>query len=490
MKKVIFYILAIAITNSLFAQTTAVSQTINLVNCSSNSELVCSDNNKHTVVYNMAYANPNKHQFIVQDMDLGTKKEFGLTNIQNYDYNILDIELKNGICYFCGTYEHILNNIVYHPGIGWGNEHEDKGFIGYFNINDVLSGAGAYYIIEIDETEEISHLAIVDNNFVYAVGYPQGSPLDINNMRCTTCFVALDKDQSNSNRWSYDILTPRDGEILMDIATNPDGVFTVSRFQNDNYSFGVRYVKPISIQDPSYRQQINRLYKFDTEGMGTLEFQEKITWREEYSPILIDGHTVTHVCGDAYHNYKGLMIYKLNTSTMFSSETLTLSQAQYVSTNNHTKLLDMKEYSYTDPSHQSLEYVSMLVLDPTLHRSTIKRAIWGKSANYLQTNLFCDNSNIILNDIAPYKLGQYLLSVGHNAGSHLTLENSQHTCHIHELGKCCLDNNTSNLNYPILSCINETSGDTLTAYGPIRTITAATSNFTSTTVGTTNSCSY
>lgn len=452
MKKVIFSLIALAIANTLFAQTVPVSQTSKLTNYFSSYELSCSDNNRYVVTFSTKQSAVFPYSFIVHDMNSNSRKEFCFNNIPNREFAINDIELKDGICYFCGLIYDQANQYVYHPGIGWSNTSGSKGIIGYFYINDVLNGAGHLSWMEFEETDELTHLAVADSELVYAIGYPLDCPLDVNDMRSATYIVCLEKNSTLGHPWSYDILNPiYDGELFMDISACSDGVFTVSRFQGDNYSFGVRYVKYGPLRYDCYREQIDRLYKFNTQNMGVWDFGENRTWRENYCPILIDGLTIGHVCGVPDNHPNGLMIYRLNTNSLNITNMLTLMSAQYIEASYNIDLLDMKEYYYgSAPNfHQGLEYVSLLIKDPTLNRSTIKRAIWNSTTAYSQRNIYSSLDDFVMNSITSYNSGKYLFSIGHRPENQQTIEFIQHTGYAHEEGESCLDNRYYQRNYPL-----------------------------------------
>lgn len=486
MKKVIFYILAIAITNSLFAQFLVTSRTDELTNCSSKFELACSDNTGYIVVYNRVPTAPVKHKFIVHDEHSPIQKEFYLNTSPNQEFNILDIELKHGICYFCGTYSHYFDNIIYYPGIGWGNEREDIGFIGYFNINDALSGAGTYSLVNIDETEELSRLSIEESDVVYAVGYPYQCPLDANNMRSLSCIVCLNRTNLTTNQWYYDVLSaPYDGEMLMDVTAGPDGIYTVSRFQGDNYTIGVRHAKNGPLRYQEHRAQIDRMNKFNTQGMGNSTFSRDITWRENYSPIFVDNRTIGHVCSTDPNGMPGLMIYRLNLN---GANIVSLSNAQYIHVGQNSDLLDLKDNYYANDAHNGINYVCMLIKNPTNNQSAIKIADWAISTSCLRNDLYCWLNNIVLSDIVPYNSGKSLFSVGHKANDLKTTENRQDLRYFQTAGATCLYNTMANTHYPVPANVNVRDGDTLSITCLAAPKIATSSNFVSSNLDRTNNC--
>lgn len=486
MKKVIFSLIALAIANTLFAQFYITSRTDKLSNCTSKSELVCSDNNRYVTVYNKVPTSPVKHKFIVYDTNSPTYKEFYLNTSPNQEFNILDIELKHGICYFCGTYSHYFDNIIYYPGIGWGNEREDIGFIGYFNINDALSGAGTYSLVNIDETEELSRLSIEESDVVYAVGYPYQCPLDANNMRSLSCIVCLNRTNLTTNRWHYDVLSaPYDGEMLTDIAAGPDGIYTVSRFQGDNYTIGVRHAKNGPLRYQEHRAQIDRMNKFNTQGMGNSTFSRDITWRENYSPIFVDNRTIGHVCSTDPNGMPGLMIYRLNLN---GANIVSLSNAQYIHVGQNSDLLDLKDNYYANDAHNGINYVCMLIKNPTNNQSAIKIADWAISASCLRNDLYCWLNELVLSDIVPYKSGRFLFSVGHEAENLQTIENHQDLRYFQTTGATCLYNNSMSQHRPVATNYDAELGNPLSTICLDVPIDATSYNFASSTLATTNTC--
>lgn len=488
MKKVIFSLIALAIANTLFAQFYITSHTDKLSNCTSKSELVCSDNNRYVTVYNKVPTSPVKHKFIVYDTNSPTYKEFYLNTSPTQGFNILDMELNHGVCYFCGTSSHYQENIIYYPGIGWGEGREDKGFIGYFNIDDVLSGSGTYHIIEIDETEEISRLSLEETNVIYAVGYPYQCPLDVNDMRSLSCIISLDRLDLSSNRWHYDVLSaPYDGEMLTDIAAGPDGIYTVSRFQGDNYTIGIRNAKNGPFRYQEHRAQIDIMYKFNTQGMGYPELGRNITWRENYCPIFVDNRTMGHVCSTGPDGTPGLMIYKLNLGGV-GANTVSLAKSQYIYVGQNSDLLDLKDYYYVDNNHNGINYVCMLLKNSVNNQSAIKIADWAISASCLRNDLYCWLNELVLSDIVPYKSGRFLFSVGHEAENLQTIENHQDLRYFQTTGATCLYNNSMSQHRPVATNYDAELGNPLSTICLDVPIDATSYNFASSTLATTNTC--
>lgn len=475
-----------AITNSLFAQTTiAHSETLNIVEYYSKYGLACSDNDKYVVTYSTESSMLGRQSFIVHNMHTGAKKVFGLTVYSNLAYVINDIVLKNGICYFCGhTYDYAHNN-VYYPGIGWTNEGESKGIVGYFDINDVFSGSGRYYWITIDETEELTHLAIDENELVYAVGHPQYCPLDENNMESSSCIVCLERSPYTINQWYYDVLsTNNNGEMLLDVTAGSDGIYTVSRFQNDHYRIGVRHTKngPFRYIEP--HGQIDCLYIFNTQNMGISELNESITWRDNYCPIFIDNHTIGHICCSADNGHSGLMIYKLN---LTGSNTVSLANAQYIYREQYSNLLDLKENYYIDNNQHSINYVCLLTENQTSNMSIISYANWHETTSYYARYLHLPLNDIAIADIVPYNSGNFLFSFAHNGNNSQTIENHQDLKYFQAPSSTCFPNNAMSFHQP-LETVDPSIGDTLHTVCLNKYKYAISSNYTSTTIHATINC--
>lgn len=485
MKKLLFFLLILTISRSLLAQSplTISSQTAKLNSCYSKSELICSEN-KYAVIYNNVINTfPTKHKFIVQDTDSRIKKEFCLTTNFNQEFNILDIELKHGICYFCGSTIDNPNQYTYDPEHGWMNTSTLTGFIGYFDINEVLSWTEEshtnydYHIINITETEKLTRIAVDEPGLIYAVGYPDQCPFDENNMRAASCVVCLEKNQAHSDRWYYDVLYPAHaGEMLMDVTAGGDGIYLVSRFQDDNYTFGVRHMKMGPLRHEGNRQEINYLHKFRTNDVGLSFFGYNVTWRDNYCPIFVDNHTVGYACSNNIHNRNGLMIYRLILS---AANIVTSAYSQFIPTSPNVDLLELKEFNSN--------YVKILIKDPSLNRSTIKSANWSATSIYPQQDLYSSLTDAVIADIVPHDSDKYLLSIGHRANDFQTIENSQHISHASIAAETCLNINEIEPNYP-LDIVYETIGDTLDIRCLNQPINATSTNYIPSIVETTYNC--
>lgn len=78
----------------------------------------------------------------------------------NYAYEVEDIRLQNGVCYFCGHRWKQLNELIYDPfGNAAFEPPEYIGILGRFTVADVLSGTGSMSLVFVEGTRNISKLA-------------------------------------------------------------------------------------------------------------------------------------------------------------------------------------------------------------------------------------------------------------------------------------------------------------------------------------------
>lgn len=160
-------------------------------------------------------------QWVIFNIDLNWGKQFMLTDLTStqvvalpYDYRVLDFEIYNDFVIFCGVYRGV------------------QGFLGWFNIQDLFYGGGAFHI---DETTLIQEQFLSLENIevygesadVYVVGYGK----DLN----TSSYIAFEAKGATLNNLSYRAKPLVCDEIVNDIAVTDKYVVIASTMINHNY---------------------------------------------------------------------------------------------------------------------------------------------------------------------------------------------------------------------------------------------------------------
>ena len=120
------------------------------------------------------------HQFVVHDLTSGQSREFylGQTSlVGDYVSQVSDMRILDGVCYFCGEYQKVVDMIDNLDGT-----HQylttPRGLVGWFKVQDVLSGAGDFHLLMIPEAARLVRMtAFVDHGKELAlIGDPAAGP--------------------------------------------------------------------------------------------------------------------------------------------------------------------------------------------------------------------------------------------------------------------------------------------------------------------------
>lgn len=115
-------------------------------------------------VIHLQYNEPNtgmtRHTFLVDDYlnndSIAFSTYFNSVDSTDYYVDIHDMELYNGVCFFCGTLIHKTLEM-------FSNEYVHEGFVGYFSAGSISSGGGIEYYT-VPSTYSLTRLAICKPN--------------------------------------------------------------------------------------------------------------------------------------------------------------------------------------------------------------------------------------------------------------------------------------------------------------------------------------
>ncbi len=156
----------------------------------------------------------------------------------NQGYVVKDMRIVGTTCWFVGVHWWETGNVVYGFGFGSPGEWEVKygGFVGRFDVRDVVNGSGQYEILTIPGTRELTRLAAYSGG-ITAVG---------KNMFGVSKLVELEYYSSGQSRFSVGQSSYAE-EVFMDVVNASGRIVVLSRFNNPSHYmyyrhyFGLRY---------------------------------------------------------------------------------------------------------------------------------------------------------------------------------------------------------------------------------------------------------
>ena len=130
---------------------------------------------------------------------------------------------------------------IYLQGQGWTIEYEEKGFVGWLDLEGVwaLPSSIKYHLMPINGTTDLRRLDVFSD--IYHPGSDTLVALigTSNDVASNPCLVTMNKNGSTGNYSVYVINNP--SEILTDVVFTDKDIATVSKFTNENRTFGVRF---------------------------------------------------------------------------------------------------------------------------------------------------------------------------------------------------------------------------------------------------------
>ena len=424
------FIVAVLIATALEAQSTFATKIESLTSLQSDKELVCNYTSRYIVSYqHSTNVSGVRHYFIVHDTQNGTVARFPMS--ADYDpygislhpttYYINDMKVSSdGVCWFCGRKEVLSSTGTFIPGIGWGTQIDNYGFVGKFSLTDVLAGNGSYNLFTLTTTQELTRIEPRGNyQQVFMVGYPHNCTVDADGNPIESCLVGLGYDYS-TNEWKHDVVVPVDTtEMFSDLVNTGDGIVVASRFVGDHYTIGLRHTKNGPLRDITYLSWLSSSNKYLTNTAYIFSTGKTVSWRRDTDPLFLSsdgnggGLALTHSCDDstAIHLFPtlptppGLVSYKLYVN---NPGNVSITDAYFINTLNYIALKDAS-------AANSGQKTELLVDDSANSRWTIYTFPWNNPPSSGNIKCFVDKSSYSWQGIAHMGYNpEYTYIGGHN----------------------------------------------------------------------------
>lgn len=429
------FIVAVLIATALEAQSTFATKIESLTSLQSDKELVCNYTSRYIVSYrHSTNVSGVRHYFIVHDTQNGTVARFPMS--AGYDpngisqhpttYYINDMKVSSdGVCWFCGRKEVLSSTGTIIPGIGWGIQIDNYGFVGKFSITDVLAGNGSYNLFTLTTTQELTRIEPRgDYQQVFMVGYPHNCTVDADGNPIESCLVGLGYDYS-TNKWLHDVVVPVDTtEMFSDLANTGDGIVVASRFVGKHYTIGLRHTKNGPLRDNTYLLWLSNSYKYLTNTAYLYPNSEIVTWRRDTDPLFLSSDenggnlALSHSCGELPPSVQppsipglnnelptGLASYKLYVNIPGN---VSITGAYFISTPNYIALKDASS------THNS-QKTKLLVDDSTNSQWAIYTFPWNNPPSSGNIKCFVGKSSYSWQGIAYMGYNpEYTYIGGHN----------------------------------------------------------------------------
>ena len=210
------------------------------------------------------------------------------------NYTVADMHVVGNVCYICGKMTSTVGS--HWGGSGYVYDFEDNGYFARIDLDSISKVIVTIHPLadstsrslqpspnikisfcKLPYTKEVSKMCVSVSNgdtLIALVGRSSDSPAG-------PCLTALKKNATN---WDHQWIKVNDPlEYFTDVVFTSKSLFTASRFEDDHYSLGVRFVNIAELFETYNSTEFKTLNKFNTQGMyyGSVE----PTWRLNDDPI-------------------------------------------------------------------------------------------------------------------------------------------------------------------------------------------------------------
>lgn len=358
--------------------------------------------NNLNIIVVCSHKNGIEAEFTVSNKKLNTTigPYTGLTGTERDGYIVESMEVVNNICYFCGKkwHEQLVPIYTMEGYISYEPEYSYKGFIGNFNIDDILSGGTSFNEMSFDNISELSKLT-------YSGGSITAIGKNTNNKS-----IVLELKQY-LGLWRYRIGTShRSDEVFMDIVSCNSETVMATRFDGSLSStmlernIGLRYGSK-----SNYCASCTYFYCYDVCNIFTSNGLKSYY----VSPILLSwnyvGNTVfVASLGQQYHWTNRPYMFRVNRK---GADTI-----HYQFTNDSYRYSKINEVRFLDALYPDNQMV--LLMESTTGKSTLRFPQWKTPVGTVSDTIIEDDI-IKFQSIHPFYNSIYLslLAGGFNANN-------------------------------------------------------------------------
>ena len=194
-------------------------------------------------------------------------------------YAINDMEVKNGICFFCG-------NISRMTSIQNNFDYDNFGVVGMFELSDP---ATTIHIVEVPDMKDIERIAIdISGGKIYCIGLcmpPSITRMSVPNKSCLVeITMPIGGNLANSNT-VYSVVEPDASERFLDVSCGAYHELIISsRIIGSNRDFGIRTSKAL-LTDDTQISNLSRYHVFEA------DFYENASWNDDIDRVVLDAQS-------------------------------------------------------------------------------------------------------------------------------------------------------------------------------------------------------
>lgn len=244
----------------------------------------------------------NRHAFLCQDPEQITNYlRYQLPLLVNHygsvDYTVTDMKVVGNVCFFCGTMSELTDNPVSPSG-----QSADLKYTGYIGRIALDSAARHFFVIfpnppipepqnvslnikvkffKVKKTKSLEKMA-VDIRGTDTLIALTGQTDSLITMPCITLIknLAAPSEYETHFYWIDDST-----EHFTDVAIGHKNIFTVSRFDGQHTSFGLRASNKLNAFTTDFIDEFKNLYTFDVGTMHPISSTYSYTWHPDDAEI-------------------------------------------------------------------------------------------------------------------------------------------------------------------------------------------------------------
>lgn len=189
------------------------------------------------VIHGVDRNDPAQHYFVVESEIVGTLPRYFVCNLgavfspHGDTYMVNDMRTYKGKCYFCGTIRSQMWDPVYnHAGEIIDSGLTYRGFIGFFDMNEVLGSGGTIHLSPIPNTERLTRMVVYNDDYDNEIIITAVGTTNENTVPACMVEVKYETDPSGAWGWTRTMIQPTgcsSEEYLTDIIVTDGRVETV-----------------------------------------------------------------------------------------------------------------------------------------------------------------------------------------------------------------------------------------------------------------------